>query len=108
MTGPSWPIQPRTATHWGSWFLVRRKITTSLKYAYYVAFGPVDTSLGELVSVAGQRWTIEDGFERAKGEIGLDHYEFCLGPDGTDTSPCPSWHTPCSPSPDLGVRSRSR
>ena len=28
-----------------------------------------------MVSVAGTRWTIETGFETAKGEVGLDHYE---------------------------------
>ena len=25
--------------------------------------------------MAGSRWTIESGFEAAKGEVGLDHYE---------------------------------
>jgi SRSO17 transposase len=25
--------------------------------------------------VAGRRWTIEEGFEQAKGEVGLDQYE---------------------------------
>ena len=33
------------------------------------------TTLGELVRVAGARWTIESLFEQAKGEVGLDHYE---------------------------------
>jgi len=28
-----------------------------------------------LVRVAGQRWKIEQGFQTAKGECGLDHYE---------------------------------
>jgi SRSO17 transposase len=28
-----------------------------------------------VVRVAGSRWTIESGFEAAKGEVGLDHYE---------------------------------
>jgi SRSO17 transposase len=27
------------------------------------------------VQVAGRRWTIEEGLEEAKGEVGLDHYE---------------------------------
>jgi SRSO17 transposase len=27
------------------------------------------------VRVAGSRWAIEEGFEQAKGEVGLDHYE---------------------------------
>jgi SRSO17 transposase len=25
--------------------------------------------------VAGTRWAVEEGFEQAKGEVGLDHYE---------------------------------
>ena len=25
--------------------------------------------------MAGARWAIEEGFEQAKGEVGLDHYE---------------------------------
>jgi SRSO17 transposase len=28
-----------------------------------------------LVRVAGTRWAIEDGFQQAKNEVGLDHYE---------------------------------
>jgi SRSO17 transposase len=43
--------------------------------AYYVAFTPTGTTLEEMVSVAGTRWTIETSFETAKGEVGLDHYE---------------------------------
>jgi SRSO17 transposase len=43
--------------------------------AFYACFGPADTSLLGLVRVAGARWAIEEGFEQAKGEVGLDHYE---------------------------------
>jgi SRSO17 transposase len=44
--------------------------------AYYVCFAPrAEASLEQLVKVAGQRWQIEQGFELAKGECGLDHYE---------------------------------
>jgi SRSO17 transposase len=28
-----------------------------------------------LVRVAGTRWAVEEGFQQAKGEVGLDHYE---------------------------------
>jgi SRSO17 transposase len=31
--------------------------------------------LEAVVLVAGARWTIESGFEAAKGEVGLDQYE---------------------------------
>ena len=42
---------------------------------YYRAYGPEETALTELVRVAGRRWTIEEAFEQAKGEVGLDEYE---------------------------------
>jgi SRSO17 transposase len=43
--------------------------------AFYACFGPAETSLLGLVRVAGTRWAVEEGFQRAKGEVGLDHYE---------------------------------
>src|SRR4051794_30418774 len=36
---------------------------------------PVGVSLGELAGAAGLRWTIEECFERAKDDLGLDHCE---------------------------------
>jgi SRSO17 transposase len=33
------------------------------------------TLLQEMVKAAGQRWKIEECFESAKGEVGLDQYE---------------------------------
>ena len=41
--------------------------------AFYVTFGPHLTELKELAAVAGLRWTIEECFQSAKGETGLDH-----------------------------------
>ena len=43
--------------------------------AYYVCYGPTGTTLEELVRVAGTRWAIEECFEEAKGQVGLDQYE---------------------------------
>ena len=43
--------------------------------AYFVCFGPAGTALEELVRVAGTRWAIEECFEEAKGQVGLDQYE---------------------------------
>ena len=59
----------------GYWRRVRRSIAKPGELAYYVCFGPVDTTLEELVRVAGTRWTIAECFEEAKGEVGLDQYE---------------------------------
>lgn len=63
------------------WLLVRRSLPdlqqpdTSPELKYYRAYGPEETALAELVRVAGRRWTIEEAFEQAKGEVGLDEYE---------------------------------
>jgi SRSO17 transposase len=57
------------------WILIRRSLSDPSKRAYYRAAGPAQTTLAELVSVAGSRWKIEEGFEEAKGEVGLDQYE---------------------------------
>jgi SRSO17 transposase len=55
------------------WLLVRRRSDGEL--AFYACYGPAGTSLVGLVRVAGTRWAVEEGFEQAKGEVGLDHYE---------------------------------
>lgn len=60
---------------WGHWLLVRRSLADPTDLAYYVVFGPADTTLAEMVRVAGSRWAIEESFEMAKGEAGLDQYE---------------------------------
>jgi SRSO17 transposase len=60
---------------WEHWLLVRRSRRDPTELAYYVVFAPAGTSLRTLVRVAGQRWRIEQSFELAKGEVGLDHYE---------------------------------
>jgi SRSO17 transposase len=60
------------------WLLVRRSVVEhpeEEEYAYYRAYGPQETALSELAQVAGRRWAIEESFERAKGETGLDQYE---------------------------------
>jgi SRSO17 transposase len=43
--------------------------------AHYLCFAPPGTPLGDLVAVAGRRWAIEESFQTAKGEVGLDHYQ---------------------------------
>jgi SRSO17 transposase len=65
------PEQP----HWQHWLLIRRNRKDPHDVAYSVAFGPADTSLATLARVAGMRWTVEECFEVAKQEVGLDDYE---------------------------------
>jgi SRSO17 transposase len=60
---------------WDHWLLVRRHPSKPDQLAYYVVFGPADTSLTTLARVAGRRWAIEECFEIAKQEVGLADYE---------------------------------
>lgn len=60
---------------WDHWLLVRRKLSKPDEMAYYVVFGPAATSLEALARIAGRRWPVEECFETAKQEVGLDGYE---------------------------------
>ena len=61
---------------WARALLVRRSIEEKPERAYYLCYAPSGKDTIEtLVRVAGQRWLIEQSFETAKGECGLDHYE---------------------------------
>ncbi len=68
-------IRPLQESAKGYWLLARRSIAKPTELAYYVCFGPAGTTLAELARVAGTRWAIEECFEEAKGEVGLDEYE---------------------------------
>jgi SRSO17 transposase len=68
-------IRPWRQPGCGHWLLARRSITNPDEIAYYICYGPVDTDLTELVRVAGARWAIEECFQTAKNETGLDHYQ---------------------------------
>jgi SRSO17 transposase len=57
------------------WLLIRRSRKEPEKLAYYLVFAPQGTALTELAGAAGLRWTIEECFERAKDDLGLDHCE---------------------------------
>lgn len=61
--------------NWPHWLLVRRHREDPDEVAYYVVFGPANTSLATLARVAGMRWPVEECFEVAKQEVGLDEYE---------------------------------
>jgi SRSO17 transposase len=57
------------------WLLIRRNRKEPDKQAYYLVFAPNGATLAELAGAAGLRWTIEECFERAKSDLGLDHCE---------------------------------
>src|SRR3954464_13821710 len=54
--------------------LIRRNIADG-ELAFCATWCPAGTGMETLVAVEGRRWAIEDGFETAKNELGLDHNE---------------------------------
>jgi SRSO17 transposase len=69
------PIRRPFAHGRRGWVLARRSITDPSEIAYYVCFGPRGTRLRELIRVAGTRWAVEESFQTAKNEVGLDQYQ---------------------------------
>jgi SRSO17 transposase len=57
------------------WLLIRRSVSEPTEVAYFACGGPPETTLEDLVRIAGVRWSIEECFELAKGDCGLDEYE---------------------------------
>jgi SRSO17 transposase len=54
--------------------LIRRNIANG-DLAFFSTWCPKGTPMAKLVAVEGHRWAIEDSFETAKNELGLDHNE---------------------------------
>ena len=59
---------------WTRGLLIRRNIADG-DLAFFSTWCPIGTSIETLVTVEGHRWAIEDSFETAKNELGLDHNE---------------------------------
>ena len=59
---------------WTRGLLIRRNIADG-DLAFFSTWCPKGTPMEKLVSVEGHRWAIEDSFETAKNEFGLDHNE---------------------------------
>lgn len=60
------------------WLLFRRNLDSPDEphsLTYYQVYAPAQTTLEEIVSVAGQRWRIEECFAVAKDSLGLSEYE---------------------------------
>uniref|UniRef100_UPI001873B462 IS701 family transposase n=1 Tax=Nocardiopsis kunsanensis TaxID=141693 RepID=UPI001873B462 len=55
--------------------LARRSTDDPTDIAYYLCFHPDSLGREEVVRVAGARWAIEECFQAAKNETGLDHYQ---------------------------------
>lgn len=59
---------------WTRGLLIRRSISDD-SLAFFSTWCPKRTAIEKLVLVEGHRWAIEDSFETAKNELGLDHNE---------------------------------
>nr|WP_157241401.1 IS701 family transposase [Catenuloplanes japonicus] len=68
------PIRAEFGDNRRGWVLARRSIATG-EIAFYRCYGRRGTRLRELVRVAGARWAIEESFQTAKNEVGLDQYQ---------------------------------
>src|SRR5918993_1782289 len=69
------PLNPPMQEGFQRWLLVRRSIDDSDELTAYTVFAPEGATLEVLAKTAGMRWRVEIGFEEAKGEVGLAHYE---------------------------------
>jgi SRSO17 transposase len=59
------------------WLMARRPVGAGggAEIKFFLSNAPETVALPELAWVGCLRWTIEEDFELAKGEVGLDHYE---------------------------------
>ncbi|MDF5754611.1 IS701 family transposase [Spongiactinospora sp. TRM90649] len=60
--------------HGYRWLLIRRNLTTG-ELAFYGCYAPKPMPLAALVKIADIRWAVEEVFQAAKGQAGLDHYQ---------------------------------
>ncbi|SOR76714.1 FOG: Transposase [Streptomyces chartreusis NRRL 3882] len=56
------------------WVLARRSVSRPEEISHYVAYCPADTTLDELIRIAGSRSAVEEWFQTGKQECGLDDY----------------------------------
>ena len=77
--GRGWPASTPIRCDFGpdrrGWVLARRSISDPTDIAFYVCYGRRGTRLRELVRVAGGPWAVEESFQTAKNEVGLDNHQ---------------------------------
>ncbi|MEV6683586.1 IS701 family transposase [Streptomyces erythrochromogenes] len=60
---------------WARWFIARRRPEAPTQRDYYVAWGPPETTVEELVRVPGARWRVEEAIKLGKSAAGMADYE---------------------------------
>jgi SRSO17 transposase len=68
-------LRPEDPTDTGQHHLLIRRNDTTGELAYLRCYTPRPATLHTLVTVAGQRWRIEESFQAAKGLTGLDQHQ---------------------------------
>lgn len=57
------------------WLVLKRTVGAEPSYWYYISNAPLSTRLPTFVWLSSVRWAIDQSFEEAKTELGMDHYE---------------------------------
>jgi SRSO17 transposase len=57
------------------WLIIRRTLGESAAYSYFISNANRSTRLKTFVWLSGVRWAIEQCFEEAKSDLGMDHCE---------------------------------
>jgi len=57
------------------WLIIKRTLGANREYSYYISNALLSTRLRLFVWLSGVRWAVEQCFEEAKSELGMDHYE---------------------------------
>ena len=70
----SWALTPVPGEPQVRWVMLRRNDSTG-EIAFYRCYSPEPVPLRELVRVAGTRWKVEESFQAAKGQAGLDQHQ---------------------------------
>lgn len=78
--GHRWYDWAQAATTSPAHTLLIRRHPTRRELAFYLCHTPRPVPLARLARVAGARWAIEECFQAAKNETGLDHYQVRLHP----------------------------
>jgi SRSO17 transposase len=64
------PLRPALREGWVHVLLLRRHLVRTAELSYYLVYAPLEWPLEDVVRAAGARWTIEEMFKLAKGQVG--------------------------------------
>src|SRR5579885_2989071 len=70
-----WKLDIDVPDGWQAWVVVRRSVSDPTDLLFHLVCAKAETTLHQIVQVAGQRWKVREAIEQSKEECGLDHYE---------------------------------